>query len=130
MVGALGLRASFASAACAVAGRGRPPQAAAHRLALRWYGRSSQDRPPPQPELPGVGLYQAPAVLAQLVAELSATGKPDRSMAQVNRQLSGAEVPVLGQAAADRGLRNQHRQAQLGRLLAWVGAPAPLASAD
>ena len=37
-------------------------------------------------------------------------------MAQVNRQLPSAEVAVLGQAATDRGLRNQHRQAELGRV--------------
>jgi hypothetical protein len=50
----------------------------------------------------------------QLAAERSASRKPDRGPAQVNRQLPGA----------DRGHRKQHRQTELGRLLARVGAPA------
>jgi hypothetical protein len=37
----------------------------------------------------------------QLRAELSTSGEPGRGVAQVDRQLPGAEIPILGQAAAD-----------------------------
>jgi hypothetical protein len=61
----------------------------------------------------------------QLRAEFSARPKPSCGRAQVNRELPGAQVPILGQASADRGLRNQHRQAQLRRRSTPVGPPAP-----
>jgi hypothetical protein len=90
--------------------------------ALRSYGRSSQDsRPEPRES----GRAQAPAS-PQLAAELRASCKPNRGLSQVNKQLASAEVAVLGQAPADRGLRNQHRQTELGRVLARVRSPARL----
>jgi hypothetical protein len=62
----------------------------------------------------------------ELRAELSPTGEPGRGMAQVDRQLPGAEIPILGQAAADCGLGDQHRQAHVGCTRARVGPPVQL----
>jgi hypothetical protein len=72
---------------------------------------------------------QVPDSFSKLATELSATGKPGRSLAQVNRQLPGTEVAVLSQAPADRGLRHQHRQTKLGRLLARLRPPGILIAA-
>jgi hypothetical protein len=65
-------------------------------------------------------------VLLQLRAEPSSSGEPGRGVAQVDRQLPGAEIPVLGQAAADCGLGDQQRQAHVGRVRARVGPPVLL----
>ena len=64
-------------------------------------------------------------VLLRLSAERRATCKPGRGPAQVDRQLPGAEVAILGQAAMDRGLGDQHCQAHGGCLRTRVRPAAP-----
>jgi hypothetical protein len=59
----------------------------------------------------------------------STVTKPGCCLAQVDRQLPRVEVGVLDQAAADRGLGNQHRQAKASGLPAGVRPPIPPFSA-
>jgi hypothetical protein len=58
-------------------------------------------------------------------AGLEAVAKPGCCLGQVDRQLPRVEVGALDQAAADRGLGNQHRQAEPGGLPAGVRPPIP-----
>jgi hypothetical protein len=61
--------------------------------------------------------------------EPSTVAKPGCCLAQVDRQLPRVEVGIRDQAAADRGLGNQYRQAQAGGLPAGVRPPVPSFSA-
>jgi hypothetical protein len=102
-----------------------PKVAGQMRYLLMWSGRLTVPRPPRT-----CHNVTDPGPQEDLAAEPSPSRKPGRSLAQVNRQLPGAEVAVLSQAPADRGLRHQHRQTELGRVLARVGPPALLIGAS